>query len=171
MVDAVRPGLPIQQPIPQPPLEKKYDDVPPLEKKYDDVPPLEKKYDDVCITLDEATESNKMSCSFCQLAGHDVTSCQSPEMLLLYKRIKNRYLNAKFVYLSNDDLAKNYFIHMASEDFQLKELSAVVIKYVMVNAPSSKFQCVIKLLEHFEFTRFDDGPYPNYRFINVINEH
>ena len=97
-----------------------------------------------------------MPCSFCQANGHNITSCQSPEIPLLYSRIKNTYYNAKSVYLLNDDLAKRYFVSMAIAGFQLKQLRAVAIKYVMVNASTSKYHCVSKLLEHFEYILFDD---------------
>jgi hypothetical protein len=67
------------------------------------------------------------------------------------------YYDVKAVYLLNDDLAKRHFIRRVMLGFQLKELRAVAVKYVMfVLASGSKYQFVSKLWEHFEYTLFDD---------------
>ena len=91
-----------------------------------------------------------MRCSFCNLVGHNITCCPSPEIPVLYRRIKDIHYESRAHYLWNDNLAKRYFTSRVMV-FQLKELRVVAVKYEIAYASHNKSKFVSELWEHFDY--------------------
>ena len=92
-----------------------------------------------------------MSCSFCNLRGHNITTCTDIFIDIHYERIKNIYLDIiTRIYPDNienyTELGKSYINTL----FDLKKLRAVGVKYLHLNARMNKSQLIPRIWEHFK---------------------
>ena len=92
-----------------------------------------------------------MSCSFCNLRGHNITMCNDIFIDIHYERIKNIYIDILTrIYPDNienyTELGKSYINTL----FNLKKLRAVGVKYLHLNARMNKSQLIPRIWEHFK---------------------
>ena len=92
-----------------------------------------------------------MSCSFCNLRGHNITTCNDIFIDIHYERIKKIYIDIiTRIYPDNienyTELGKSYINTL----FNLKKLRAVGVKYLRLNARMNKYQLIPRIWEHFK---------------------
>ena len=92
-----------------------------------------------------------MSCSFCNLRGHNITTCTDIFIDIHYERIKKMYIDIiTRIYPDSienyTELGKTYINTL----FNLKILRAVGVKYLHLNARMNKSQLIPRIWEHFK---------------------
>ena len=92
-----------------------------------------------------------MSCSFCNLRGHNITTCNHIFIDIHYERIKKIYIDIiTRIYPDSienyTELGKTYINTL----FDRKILRAVGVKYLHLNARMNKAQLIPRIWEHFK---------------------
>jgi hypothetical protein len=92
-----------------------------------------------------------MSCSFCNLRGHNITTCNDIFIDIHYERIKNIYIDIiTRIYPDNIENYTELGKSQINTLFDLKKLRAVGVKYLHLNASMNKSQLIPRIWEHFK---------------------
>ena len=92
-----------------------------------------------------------MSCSFCNLRGHNITTCNDIFIDIHYERIKNIYIDIiTRIYPDNIENYTELGKSQINTLFDLKKLRAVGVKYLHLNARMNKSQLIPRIWEHFK---------------------
>ena len=102
-----------------------------------------------------------MSCSFCNLRGHNITTCTDIFIDIHYERIKKMYIDIiTRIYPDSienyTELGKTYINTL----FNLKILRAVGVKYLHLNARMNKSQLIPIIWDYFKTRIYYPPPLP-----------
>lgn len=91
------------------------------------------------------------SCSFCNLPGHNITSCNDILIDIHYDRIKTIYLNIiRQIYPYNIEIYTELGKSILNARFNLKELRAVGVKYLNINAQNNKANLIFNIWRYLK---------------------
>lgn len=88
-----------------------------------------------------------MSCSFCGISGHYISSCNSPIIPNLFERMKTKWIDTLNTIVFRE--RKSIFIHYLKVSFSLRQLKAVSVKYANGLASWNKLITLNKLYQYF----------------------
>ena len=84
------------------------------------------------------------SCSFCGETSHNIRGCRHPHIDVYYNRIKIIFMNLHSQLINNEQ-RKIQFTSRLNQRFNVRELKAVAVKYIGIQAYLTKAEFIEKL--------------------------